>query len=383
MWLRDSMNQLMPYMSLLGKDDGLKKLVAGAVRMQATLIQQDPYANAFKNPFKTSMHINPFFNGDQVKPAPGPNVWESKYELDSLASFLRLSNEYIEQTKDVSYVATDEWKNALKIVHDVVKLQQRGTLEALGKEDYTFSRQTDTNTETLYSSGLSAPVRRCGLVKSAFRPSDDATLFPYLIPANAMLSVELGKIAGHLNSAKLHPELAKESLRISKEVNDAIYKHAVVEHPVFGQIIAYEVNGFGSVNFMDDANVPSLLSLPYLGFLARDDPLYLRTRKFVLSEYNPYRFTGSAATGIGGPHVGLNKVWPMATIMRALTSNDTQEISDALNTLKATTADTGFMHESFNVNDPKDYTRPWFAWANGLFGELIKQIAVEHPSLIF
>jgi len=225
-------------------------------------------------------------------------------------------------------------------------------------------------------------VRRCGLVKSAFRPSDDATLYPFLVPSNAMISVGFDEVSKML-SAVGETQLAQECQDIAKEIRDAIYQHAVVVHPVFGKIFAYEVNGFGGVNFMDDANVPSLLSLPYLGFISRDDPLYLRTRSFVLSDYNPYRFSGSAATGIGGPHVGLNYVWPMSLIMQAMTSKDTAEISQLLVVIKSTTAETGFIHESFNVDDPKKFTRPWFAWANGLFGQLILHLAVEFPATIF
>jgi len=233
MWLRDSMNQLLPYISLLNKDDRLKRLILGAVRMQALLISQDPYANAYNYPTAISPA---FFNDDKVVPAPPPSVFESKYELDSLASFLKLSRTYYNQTKDASYFNTTEWRGALEKVLTVVKLQQRGTLEALGHEDYLFSRNTDTNTETLYSKGLSAPIRRCGLVKSAFRPSDDATMMPFLVPANAMLVVELRNVAKMMKKIGVVDELYNECVRLYKEISAAIYAHAVVQHPVFGQV---------------------------------------------------------------------------------------------------------------------------------------------------
>lgn len=88
-----------------------------------------------------------------------------------------------------------------------------------------------------------------------------------------------------------------------------------------GKVFAFEVDGFGSAYFMDDANIPSLLSLPYLGYVDKNDPIYKNTRKFVLSEYNPYFFKGEAGEGIGGPHVGPGYIWPMSIIMRVYTSD--------------------------------------------------------------
>ncbi|PRP81693.1 hypothetical protein PROFUN_01200 [Planoprotostelium fungivorum] len=378
MWLRDSMNQLMPYVGLMKSDVRLQKLFLGAIHTQAYFINLDPYANAFN--FNATQVES---RDDQVKPTPPPLVHESKYELDSLVSFLKLSRVYFEQTGDDSYFKSSQWIDAIRTVIRTCRLQQRGTLEALGDEDYLFSRQTTTSTETLFSGGLSTPVRRCGLVKSAFRPSDDATLFPYLVPANAMLTVELMNVAKIIRTLDNETELYKDCVLLAKEVRLAIEEHAIVNHPVYGQIIAYEVNGFGGYNVMDDANVPSLLALPYMEYMKKDDPLYLRTREFVLSNYNPYFFNGSAAAGVGGPHVGINYVWPMSLIIKAMTTDDKAEISQVLDTLKDTTADTGFMHESFNVNDPTQFTRPWFAWVNGLYGQLILQLATEHPDLIF
>ena len=165
--------------------------------------------------------------------------------------------------------------------------------------------------------------------------------------------------------------LAKECNQLADEVEKALKKHAVVKHPKFGKIYAYEVDGFGNALMMDDANIPSLLSLPYLGAVEANDPIYKKTRKFVLSEWNPYFFKGKAGEGIGGPHIGYDMIWPMSIMMRAFTSTDDKEIKKCVEMLMNTDADTGFMHESFHKDDPEDFTREWFAWQNSLFGELI------------
>jgi uncharacterized protein len=182
----------------------------------------------------------------------------------------------------------------------------------------------------MYSGGLGAPCRRCGLVKTSFRPSDDAHMFPYLIPANAMLSHELKTVVNILKELKVHKDIAIKCDELYKEIDEGILRNAIVNHPIFGDILAYEVNCFGSYNLMDDAGIPSLLSLPYLGYMDKNDSLYLRTRRYILSSYNPYRFSGTAGKGIGGPHAGLNRVWPMSLIIQAITSTDTCVISSLI-----------------------------------------------------
>ena len=151
-------------------------------------------------------------------------------------------------------------------------------------------------------------------------------------------------------------------------------KFAVYNHPKYGKIYAYEVDGFGNYFLMDDANVPSLLAMPYLGDVSLDDSIYQNTRRYVWSEDNPYFFRGKAGEGIGGPHVGYDMVWPMSIMMRAFTSRDDNEIRRCIEMLMTTDAGTGFMHESFNKDDATKFTRDWFAWQNTLFGELIVRL---------
>jgi meiotically up-regulated gene 157 (Mug157) protein len=212
-----------------------------------------------------------------------------------------------------------------------------------------------------------------------FRPSDDATTFGFLVPSNLFAVVSLRQIAEISRRVTLDVDLAGRCEELASEVEAAARRHAIVRHPRHGDVYAYEVDGFGNAYLADDANVPSLLSLPYLGAVPTTDPVYRNTRRLVWSEDNPYYFHGSAAEGIGGPHIGHDMIWPMSIITRALTSDDRKEIAACLRVLRDTDAGTGFMHESFHKNDPTRFTRHWFAWANTLFGELVARHVDARP----
>jgi meiotically up-regulated gene 157 (Mug157) protein len=231
--------------------------------------------------------------------------------------------------------------------------------------------------------GYGFPVKPIGLICSMFRPSDDATTYPYLIPSNFFAVLSLRQAAEIIEQV-LHDEaLATDLLSLAAEVANAIEKHAVVQHPIYGQIYAYEVDGFGNVNLMDDANIPSLLALPYLGAILPTNEVYQNTRRFVLSDSNPFFYTGTAGSGIGGPHIGdAGMIWPLSIISRGLTSTNDDEIAQCIKTLKNTHAGTGFIHESFYKNDPKKFTRKWFAWGNTIFGELLWKVYKEKPHLL-
>jgi meiotically up-regulated gene 157 (Mug157) protein len=215
-----------------------------------------------------------------------------------------------------------------------------------------------------------------------FRPSDDATIFPFLVPSNFFAVVSLKQAAEMVQSIHGDAALAQGCLALAREVEAALQHYAVVNDPVMGRVYAYEVNGFGSYNLMDDANVPSLLGMPYLEAVAKTDPVYINTRKLVLSHRNPFFFKGTAGEGTGGPHCGLNMIWPLGIIVRALTSSDPAEIGHCLNMLQTTHAGTGFMHESFFKDDATKFTRKWFAWANTIFGELILKVYHTNRGLL-
>jgi meiotically up-regulated gene 157 (Mug157) protein len=230
--------------------------------------------------------------------------------------------------------------------------------------------------------GFGNPARAVGLIFSMFRPSDDACIYPLFVPANHFAVLSLGQLAELAARGLGDAKLAAEAEALAAEVERALGVYGKTRHEKFGEIWAYEVDGYGNVLVMDDANAPGLLTLAYLGCCRTDDALYRRTRAFVLSDSNPYFFRGKAAEGVGGPHAGLNQVWPMSLMYRALTTSDEGEIRQSLRWLRDTTAGTGFMHESFDKDDAAKFTRPWFAWANTLMGELVVRLAAERPGLL-
>jgi meiotically up-regulated gene 157 (Mug157) protein len=250
------------------------------------------------------------------------------------------------------------------------------------KGPYHFQRETTQPTDSLPMAGYGFPVNPVGLICSAFRPSDDATIFPFLVPANFFAVSSLKQAAEMIKALQSDQALESSLLNLADEVNAALQKHAIVNHPKYGKIYAFEVDGFGSSYLMDDSNVPSLLGLPYLGAMKIEDPIYQNTRKFALSKDNPYFFKGTAAEGIGGPHAGQDMIWPMSITMRALTSKDDAEIKSCIDMLRKTHAGKGFMHESFNKDNPANFTRAWFAWSNTLFGELLWRTYHEKPTLL-
>ena len=372
MWLRDSSAQVWPYLQFVSQDEPLRQLIAGVVNKQTACILKDPYANAFYDDEAKESH----WHTDHTEMLPG--VHERKWEIDSLCYPIRLAYGYWKQTGDVAPFDS-KWQDSLRAIQRTFVEQQRH--EGFGP--YTFQRSTPHASDTLPLTGQGYPVKPVGLISSAFRPSDDATLFSFLIPSNFFAVVSLRQAAEILDAlADGDKTLATEMRALAKEVEEALQRHAVIKHPNHGQIYAYEVNGFGSFLLMDDANVPSLLSLPYLGAVDKNDEVYANTRRFVLSDDNPFFFRGTAAEGIGGPHVGMDMIWPMAITLRALTSDDDEEIRTAIAQLKSTHAGTGFMHETFHKDDPTNFSRSWFAWANTLFGELLWKTFQTKPHLL-
>jgi meiotically up-regulated gene 157 (Mug157) protein len=371
MWLRDSSAQVWPYLPLAAKDGPLRELLEGVIRRQTRCLLIDPYANAFM--VDLSAPPLPWSVSDVTDMKQG--VGERKYELDSLCYPIRLAHGYWKATGDTAPFDA-AWKDAMVLVVRTMRVQQRRG----GEGSYHFQRVSENPTDTLPGKGFGNPVRPVGLIASGFRPSDDACIFPFLVPANLFAVTALRQLAEMAHAVLHEPALANEAQALAAEVETALRGFAIAAHD--GQTIwAYEVDGFGSRLLMDDANVPSLLGLPYLGS-SPDTALYARTRAFVWSEANPWFFQGTAGAGIGGPHQGKDMIWPMSQMIYALTSNSAREIALSLSALKASAAGTGFMHESFYKNDAAQFTRPWFAWANTLFGELIVTVAATHPELL-
>jgi meiotically up-regulated gene 157 (Mug157) protein len=370
MWLRDSSAQVWPYLPLINKDAGLKKAILGVINRQAKCIIIDPYANAFnKGPSGSEW--------DTDDTGMKPELHERKWEIDSLCYPVRLAYNYWKISGDSSFF-DEEWKKAAKLIINTFKQQQRKD----GPGPYHFQRKTEVSTDTAPLSGYGNPVKPVGLICSVFRPSDDATIYPFLVPSNYFAVLSLRQIGEMFEVIGKDSATAADCRALAAEVEAALEKYAVASHPVYGKVLAYEVDGFGNQLFMDDANVPSLLAMPYLGTISIHNPLYQNTRRMVLSSANPYFFKGKAAEGVGGPHVGLNYIWPMGIIIRALTADNKAEISRCIHWLKTTHAGTGFMHESFNKDNAADFTRKWFAWANTLFGELIIKTHQYYPGIL-
>ena len=361
MWLRDSGAQVWPYVRYAVVDPQVRKMIAGTIMRQFKLIGIDPYANAFNNG-----PTGEGFRNDKTGERPNKNVYERKWEIDSHCYPIRLAYAYWKTTGDTS-VFDEEWLDAIELTLKVFKEQQRKKEHG----DYIFLRETDRQLDTKCCVGRGNPVKPCGLIASSFRPSDDATTFEFLIPANFFAVKSLRQAAEILLAVNQQVRLSKECTQLADEVEKALKKHAIVKHPKFGKIYAYEVDGFGNAFMMDDANIPSLLSLPYLEAVDIKDPVYKKTRKFILSEWNPYFHKGKAGEGVGSPHVGNDMIWPMSIMMRAFTAQNDKEIKKCVEMLMNTDANTGFMHESFHKDDAEEYTREWFAWQNSLFGELI------------
>ena len=359
MWLRDSACQLRPFLLFAKEEPELVELVCGLIKKQMQCILLDPYANAFNE------------NGDgqcwdHDKTDMKPELWERKYEIDSLCYPVQLSYLLWKNTGCTEQF-TGEWLEAAKAVIRVFRTEQ----DHENASPYTFERENCSFTDTLSRDGKGALVKsNVGLIWSGFRPSDDACVYGYLIPSNMLASVILGNIAEIAREIYHDEKLAEEADAFSKEVRSAIETLAILPAQKT-EYYAYEVDGFGQYLVMDDANLPSLLAMPYYGYCDNKNERYQNTRKVILSDQNPYYFSGECAEGIGSPHTYTRFIWPMALAMQGLTSDSKEEKLKMLEMIADCDAETNLVHESFHVDHPEEFTRPWFSWANSVFCELV------------
>ncbi len=365
MWLRDSSAQVNHYIPFASADDLLKKIIEGLIKRQMIYILTDPYANGFNKGPDNSGHKSDLTRHN-------PWVWERKYEIDSLCYPIRLAYRYWKATQRTA-VFDGAFKTAVTEIIKLWNLEQKH----MENSKYRFIRVDCPDSDTLKNEGRGMPVNYTGMTWSGFRPSDDACTFNYLIPSNMFAVVVLGYIEEIVRCIYKDGELEASAAKLRKEIDHGIRTYGIYRHPGHGDIYAYETDGYGNYNLMDDANVPSLLSIPYIGYASEDDPIYQNTRRFILSRDNPYYYEGLSAKGIGSPHTPGGYIWHISLAMQALTSRDESELDDILEMLERTDAGTGFMHESFHPDDPASFTRPWFAWANSLFSELILKSVLE------
>lgn len=364
LWLRDSVAQVRHYLPFTKEDAELRRIIEGLLKRQIKYIMIDPYANAFnKEPNGKCWHKDITETNDWI--------WERKYEIDSLCYPLQLAYLYWKAADVTSHFDSDFKMAANRIIH-LWRTEQRHETSP-----YSFLRIRDGRENgQLYNHGRGMPVNYTGMTWSGFRPSDDSCIFGYLIPSNMFAVVVLGYLTEIAKAIYRDGEMEAEANKLRDEIDFGIKNYGIYNHPKYGRIYAYETDGFGNYNLMDDANVPSLLSIPYLGYAAPEDPVYINTRNFVLSSDNPYYREGKFAKGIGSPHTKIGGVWHIGMIMQALTSTKDEEIKGIISMLENTDAETGFMHEAFDPDCPGKFTRPWFAWANSLFGELIYKAVV-------
>lgn len=372
MWLRDSTAQVTPYIPLCKEERKLADLIKGVINRQTRCVLIDPYANAFNYDDREPSRRH------QDKTAMRNELHERKWELDSLCYVIRLAYLYWKTTGNASFMDSD-WRAAMKRIYDVFREQQRITSDG----SYRFRREFAAwYGDFIANDGLGLPTRKVGLIHSAFRPSDDACLFPFLIPSNFFAMRALRQLAEMAEAELSDADFARDCRAFADELEERLERYAKREHLHYGLCYAFETDGYGNYYFMDDGNLPSLISLPYLGCVKPDDPIYLNTRRFILSDDHIYYFKGKAGEGYGGPHAGWEMIWHLGIIAVALTATSDDEILKQLRLLKTTHAGTGFMHEAFHKDDASRFTRPWFAWANTLFGELILKVSRERPHLL-
>ncbi|KAF9263589.1 hypothetical protein L218DRAFT_959124 [Marasmius fiardii PR-910] len=379
-WLRDTANQFAHYHSLLGVDPELATLVKAVINNEARYVAEYPYCGAFQPPRESGLAPTHNDWADNVlvnPPVDNRTVFECKYEIDSLCGFLKLSRSYYNATSDTSFM-NDNWFAAIDQIFRVIDEQSQGTFDENFNfiSYYSWTGQAGALSPMVNNAGNGEPKAFTGLVGTHHRPSDDLSTFAFLTPANAMLSVELTHLAAILDATGKARNISQSAKEWSARIHDAIWNTTVLDN-----IFAYETNGFGGRYVMDDANVPSLLSLPYLGFLDKSDPTYVATKKILLSNKNPYFAKGASFSGVGGPHVSPWNPWPMSLVSTIYGTDDDEEILQSLYLIVNNTAGLGLIHESQSIYD-SSYTRPWFAWANSYFAEMILDLAQRKPSLI-
>lgn len=361
-WLRDSTAQVRPYLFLANDSKEIRSLITGVIERHFQLIIKDAYANAFNETENGRGHQE-----DQT--TMHPIVWERKYEIDSLCYPIQLAYLYFKETGDTSHF-NDTFKEGVLNILRVWETEQNHE-----NSSYYFKRDVSKEEwhemDTLPNEGKGSATGYTGMTWSGFRPSDDRCTYHYLVPSN-MFAVVVLKYLHEIYTEVIKDKRTSERILILKnDIDRGIQEHAKVKNKEGKDIYAYEVDGLGNALIMDDANIPSLLSAPYLGYVRAEDPIYQETRETILSEENPYFYQGKAAAGIGSPHTPPDYIWHMSIAMEGLTSFEKEKKKDMLNKMIETNGEKKALHEGFHKDRPEEYTREWFSWPNMLFCELM------------
>lgn len=359
MWLRDSTAQVKPYLKLAKEDKQMEILILGLLKRQFQYVLVDPYANAFNENASGN-----YYHLDETE--HNPLVWERKYEVDSLCYPIQLAYLLWKETGTTEHFDEVFFKAVEKIIN-LWQIEQNHQKNS----SYSFQRKTWRKEDTLINNGKGPIHAAIGMTWSGFRPSDDACVYSYLIPANMFAVVVLDYLKEIYKELEPNSNQQEKIVVLRNKIQIGIEKFGIVKSKENQLIYAYEVDGLGNYLVMDDANVPSLLSAPYLGYCKNNDPIYLATRKVILSEENFYYYKGKYAEGIGSSHTPEHYIWPIALSIQGLTAIDKNEKKTILETLVYCTGGTQLMHEGFDVNNPNNYTRDWFSWANMMFCELL------------
>lgn len=395
MWIRDSANQILSYLPVLQpstEPNSLAALFRGVINAHSRYIKFSPYCHAYQPLPESGVKgetNGAYYKNKLNKPYDKAKTFDCKWELDSLASFLQLSSDYYNVTRDLGPFIKYTWVDTVEVILNAVDAMRVGTYTTDGKvgpSGYTMVGQTNRASETTWNDGIGNPVTRgTGLIRSTFRPSDDATIFQFLIPSNMMFAVYLEaslEIMLKIDTQRSR-NIADRMRTMATDIREGITKYGIISHPLFGAMYAFEVDGYGSQNLMDDANLPNLLSATMMGYVNPRDEVYLNTRLFALSEANPYWAFGPGLNTIASPHTGPTKGWPLASIVRVMTSDgDGEEIRQQVKELLGSTDGLGLMHESVDVWNPHKWSRHWFGWANGMFGQMILDLEARLPEIL-
>lgn len=357
MWQRDSTAQLRPYLVPAQKDPELADVIEKVINRQFFNMNLDPYANAFNQTANGAGH-------QSDKTEMGPWIWERKYELDSLCFPVQLAYLFWKNTGRTSHFNAQFEAGVAKMLDVIVTEQDHA------HSPYSFERFIDRPEDTLID-GVGRPVAKTGMSWNGFRPSDDACVYGYLIPSNLFAVESLRQLEEIFTTVLNKPLEAEKFAVVAEQIENGVRRYGTMTNKAGETIYAYEADGLGNHLLMDDANTPSLLSLPYLGATEMDDPTYLATRNTVLSPENPYYYAGTYGKGLGSPHTPEHYIWPIAKCLEALTQPSKEVKGEILDLLASTTGGTKMMHEGFNVEDPNQFTREWFSWANMMFCELV------------